>query len=85
MMDRRKALMALVGTTVGLMSGRAIFASDETTEATINASHLANLFTKRPNRIVWSMDDIDTIELRWKGAKIEIKTSEIFEALKEGR
>ncbi len=81
-MDRRKALMALLAASVGIISGRAIFASDETT---INSSHLVNLSIEKPNRIVWLIDEIDTIELRWKDERIEIKTLEIFEALKERR
>ena len=78
-MTRRQALLALMAGTIGILSGRNVALTQD--KETISNSKLR--FTNlKPNRVVWCMDEIETIELRFSDEKIEIKTKEIFEALR---
>jgi hypothetical protein len=79
MMNRRKALMALGVVALGVVSGQAKYVKGETYKST--APEPVDL----SSRIIWEMDNTPIIELRMGKEKIEIKTSEIFEALKGGR
>ena len=86
-MDRRKALLALIATIIGVMSGKAkfVYGKEKTIQGDITWAGTENMADFKVSRIIWEIGDIETIEVRMKNEKIEIKTSEIFKALKEGR
>ncbi len=80
-MDRRNAVMALGVGLIGILSGKA---ESGESKPPVTAKALT-WWEPEPMRIIWKMDDTEVIELQMGDEKIEINTSEIFEALKEGR
>ena len=80
-MTRRQALLALMAGTIGIIGGggRVAFPTEQGDFTTPSKVTFNNF---KPNRVVWHMDEIKTIELILKGEKIEIKTGDIFEALR---
>ncbi len=81
-MDRRKALMALGVAIVGIVSGKAKFVSGD--DKTYVTQTIDTWWKARPTMILWKMDDTEVIKLQMGDETIEIKPSEIFEALKGG-
>ena len=78
-MDRRKALMALTMGLLGIWSGEA--KAEEKKQDTFKR----DWWEQKPQRLRWILDNTEAIELQLGLETIEIKPSEIFEALKEGR
>jgi hypothetical protein len=71
-MNRRTALKLLGIGTVACLTGTYVYADTK------------NLtWTHQPERVVWHMDKIKVVELRYENEVIEIDTKEIFDALKE--